>query len=380
MEINSKLTRTRVAWGILGVLLAVWGGSYVFRSCTTPPLPATQFFDSSALKATAILPALESEAPAGKNLVWCASFLCGWKALENDLAKGPIALEGSPAMLAALQNAADPRPSVPEESLYVAAGWNDKGIVERVTAELAAKFPGKAAPTFPGITPTSFVAYAYLEARVKFALPYFQSRGPLEFTDGHGVKTKVRSFGIRGEDDYAYEDLRRQAGVLYASKRWSPKPFECVVDLDRESQPNQVIVAMLNTGRTLSEKLAAVEEKIAAAEEEEGEGNGYGLGPTDVLLVPDIAWSISHHHAELEGRRVENGPLKGQRLDVVQQDIQFRLDRSGAEVRSEWKSYCMPIATFYVLNRPFLVCMRKRGAKTPFFALWVDNAELLNKW
>jgi hypothetical protein len=30
--------------------------------------------------------------------------------------------------------------------------------------------------------------------------------------------------------------------------------------------------------------------------------------------------------------------------------------------------------------RPFLVYMKNRETNTPYFALWVDNAELLDKW
>ena len=40
---------------------------------------------------------------------------------------------------------------------------------------------------------------------------------------------------------------------------------------------------------------------------------------------------------------------------------------------------CMPIPAYYFFNKPFLVYMKKRGAKHPFFVMWVDNAELLEK-
>ena len=65
---------------------------------------------------------------------------------------------------------------------------------------------------------------------------------------------------------------------------------------------------------------------------------------------------------------------------MAQQDILFRLDRSGAELKSEAKMYALGGATHFVVDRPFLIYMCQRGAKTPYFALWVDNAELLNRW
>jgi hypothetical protein len=105
--------------------------------------------------------------------------------------------------------------------------------------------------------------------------------------------------------------------------------------------------------------------------------NRDGLGSRDVLLVPDIFWRISHHFSELEGRRIQNAALKGQRLDVAQQDLVFRLDRGGAELRVESKMYAKPVPTAYVFDRPFLIYLKKRGAARPYFVMWVDSAELL---
>jgi len=56
------------------------------------------------------------------------------------------------------------------------------------------------------------------------------------------------------------------------------------------------------------------------------------------------------------------------------------LDRSGAALKSESKMYSVPIPTYFVLDRPFLIYMKKRDATAPYFVMWVDNAELLTHW
>ena len=38
-----------------------------------------------------------------------------------------------------------------------------------------------------------------------------------------------------------------------------------------------------------------------------------------------------------------------------------------------------PGASYFFFNRPFLVILQKRNGKRPFFVMWVDNAELLDK-
>ena len=372
--------------GLTAIAAAVGAGLLLCCRPAKPVLFVEPVFagDSRELKATRVAPTLEAPIRKGTNTIWCASFLAAWKSLETDIANEPVTLQGAPGVALSLDRAPDPRPSIPEESLYVAAGWNDNGITDQIRKGLARKFPAKAQPTFPGILPDSFVAYAYLEASVNFATPYFQSKSPLVFTDRAGKKTELNSFGIRSEDDYAYWELREQPQVLFVATDDDFKLTQCAVDLDRTSQPNQIVLAIVEPKSTLSEVLADIAEKIDAADRKAKSDlhptHDDGLGPNDVLLVPDVVWRITHRFTELEGRKFANAKLNGRRIDVAQQDIQFSLNRGGAELKSEAKLFVAPVPTYYVFDRPFILYMKKRGAKTPYFVMWIENAELLNKW
>jgi hypothetical protein len=123
--------------------------------------------------------------------------------------------------------------------------------------------------------------------------------------------------------------------------------------------------------------LADVDKKMAQPARE----NSSSLGPIDSLLIPMMHWRVSHRFKELEGKDKPflNPTLNGLFLDTALQTIQFRLDRSGAELASESKDYCKPAATFFDFNRPFLIIMKRRGGGNPFFVMWVDNAELLQE-
>ncbi|MBN1942302.1 MAG: hypothetical protein JW849_03310 [Phycisphaerae bacterium] len=344
--------------------------------------------ESSDLKKTVIVPTLDSPVEKNQNVIWCSSFLAAWKELKDEIARGDIVLEGKPAAAALLNRADDPREHVPEGLLYVAVGWNQKGIIERIQKELKAAFPAKPAPTFPDITEDSFVAYSYLEANVKFKIPYFQNRKPLKFTDSKGQETNVASFGIRPEDDYAYYKLRSQPRILFQKGRIGEanyNDFEFAVDLCANSSPSQIIVARIKREPTLAAALERIANEEKIHQQRKKQDPDYveyleSIGPNDVLLVPDLFWRISHRFKDMEGKDFLNANLKGQRLDVAQQDILFRLDRSGAEVKSESKMYCKPIATNFILDRPFFICMKKRGETMPYFVMWVDNAELLTPW
>lgn len=337
--------------------------------------------------ATEVVPTLDCSIPKGKNVVWCASFLAGWKSLAEKMAEEPLSLAGAERTVASLNNAPDPRAFIPEAALYATAGWKQRGIIEQIHSELAQKFPHKQPPAFPGAAPDSFVAYAYLEANVKFSLPYFQSGEPLAFIDSAGKSTPVCSFGIRPEDEFSYKRLRGQARLLFRKGLdfEHVHNMEFAIDLCRYSSPSQIVVARIPSEPTLAAAIARVKNECAASEtrkENQPRHAPYlrSIGPSDVLLVPDLLWQLSHHFSELEGGRFLNSKLPGQRLDIAQQDILFRLDRSGADLKSESQFVSFGGSSHFLFDRPFLIYMCQRGSKEPYFALWIDNAELLTKW
>ncbi len=358
---------------------AVAAGYFVWRGRDKPPPPPAMVFDgdSRPLKSTRVLATLDDPIEDGMNAVWCASFLAAWKTMEADLAGGPVSLKGSPETFLALNMAADPRPDIPTDCLYAAAGWNRDGIIEKIAIDMAGKFPTKAKPDFPNITPESFIAYAYLEANVKFALPYVQSPFPFVFVDDSRRISELSSFGFKSTDVTAFPGLAGQPSVLFASRTGDGLLKEYIVDLDRTSNPNQVILSVIEPKLTLAEMLADGDRKIAAWENRD---DAEEPRPIDSLRVPDMFWRIRHRFEEIEGREFTNAKLMGQRIDIARQDIEFRLNRQGAELKAEAKFYEANISNDYVFNRPFLLITKKRGAKTPYFVMWIANAELLCKW
>ncbi len=356
-------------------------------------IPMTFEGPSTGLNATEIVPTLDSPLSENRNVIWCVSFVSAWKALSEDLAKGAVRLDGEPPAADLLNQAADPRSDVPEGTMYVATGWNHEGVIDRIRDDLKTAFPGKSMPEFPDILDNSFVAYAYIEANIKFNPPYRQSDDPLIFTDSLRNQTKVNSFGIRPKDYDSLTRLRKQPRILFMkggdsmvvhSEESTPLPFEFALDLCADSSPSQIIVAVIERKPTLAAALERIENEIAGygqAQDSQYPRMQKELGVSDVLLVPDIAWQIAHRFAELEEREFLNPGLEGQRLDVAQQDIFFRLSRSGAELWSEVRMYYKSVGkNEFILDRPFLVYMRKRGETNPYFVMWVDNAELLSTW
>ena len=335
--------------------------------------------DSTSLRDTVIVPTLDTPVAAGKNVIWCSSFQIAWDRLKNDVVKAPVQVKGAETVAKRLNEAPQSEKDLMPESYYAAAGYINKGIADQVRSAMAQKFPAVAPPQF-NAPPEAVVAYAYMAADVKFTIPFFENRKELVFKSSTGEGTAVSSFGVRAEDDYAYYQLRKQVGLLYSKYRENaPRGLEeFVVDPCRDSSPNQVLLACIKPEATLRETVAALEQRLASST---GDRHRETLGPNDVILVPNVLWEITHHFRELEGKDklLSNPGFEGLYLDTALQAIHFRLDRCGAELASEAKVLYMPIPTYYVFDRPFLIYMKRRDAKEPFFVMWVANAELLSK-
>ncbi len=361
------------------VLVAVGVGWWVVstrgRAYTAPP-PA---FDgpSDQLTQTVIVPTLDTSIPDGKSVVWCASFQLAWNRLRDDVTKGPGRLAGGQAVADRLNRGDQTEADIDPADVYAAAGLTGDGIEDRIRTEMARRFPNVPPPDLG--TGNAAVAYSYLAAACQFDLPFFDNDDPLEFTDAAGKRTPVNSFGIRKKDDYAYNRLRAQVHVLHSAKepnREEDGVPEFILDLCRTSRPYQVVIARVDRKPSLAETLADVRRKIAQQQADAWLSN---LRPRDVVLVPNISFRVTHRFREVEGKPIQNPALNGLHIDTAMQTVQFRLDRSGAEVRAESKAYVKPSARYFLANRPFLVYLAKRDGGNPFFAMWVETAELLER-
>ncbi len=131
---------------------------------------------------------------------------------------------------------------------------------------------------------------------------------------------------------------------------------------------------MLERRPTLAQTVAYLEEKI-----KQGDIASH-LEDEDVLLVPNMSWSMDHYFRELEGKQLLNPNFAGMHIGAARQTMEFRLDRRGVGLASEAVIPVFDGGTRALLfDHPFLLYLKKRGAQHPFFVMWVDNAELMNK-
>jgi hypothetical protein len=360
----------------LVVVGAVAGGVWWFAGEVSgpPPLDTGTFAvdgNSDALKSTLIVPTLDTPTEPGNNVVWCSSFVLAWKQLEKKVTNGPVTLAGNPPAGQRLNVDPSDESDLPPGSVFADGGRAEDGIRERIRTGMAERFPGRPVPAFD-VPAGGAVAFAHLEVSSRFKYPYFDYEEPQEFTASDGSTAKVKAFGIRDNEAFMRGDvpkLRDQVAVLY--RQGEPgRPWQLVsfaLDLNGTSSRDQIIVARVDRMPTLAEQLADLNGKIAAhkrAEEHEKR-----VMDNDTVLVPNIGFRVTHRF-----REVEVDPVT-----AAFQVVQFRLNRSGADLKSEAGIVIKPTPLHYHFDRPFLVVMKRRDRERPYFVAWIDNAELLEK-
>ena len=345
-----------------------------------------------------VVPTADTTLPAGRNALWVATLEMAWHEL------GRVAFDGPPrsptgAEIVDRMNRA-PRVSVPPGSTFVRAARHTRAEMNRARGDLFRAFPGAIEPPF-GPPGPGYFSLAYLETGLTFARSFRVLDKGLAFRGTGSPAVRVEAFGIGEDDGGRLLDLRKQVAVLYDERDAPPPrltetgdlraaaldrqlmsealdaapsgPF--VLDLDRGSATNQVILARVDRKRSL----AATWDHVAHLIARPVRRKRAGLGRHDTLAVPRMAWELERRFPELEGQALTGRNGRRQSIDKAIQITKFRLDRKGVELAS------LALLTTrgahrsraYPFHEPFLVALRTRGGDLPYFLLWVEDPGLL---
>lgn len=315
------------------------------------------------LERTVVTAHLTERMEPGRNVLWCNTFQLAWNELCEFLGED-VRLEDGPPMVPILNEKLSTRADIDEESYVALAGTVGDDIIGRIERALDEKFEGLASPELvpdpEKLAPSGIVAQAYLFKNLEFADPFEPLERSGRFRDKH-----VRAFGIA---DHGRKTKRIGRQVLILDHA-SFKDF--VIELRTKSPEDRLILAKVPPKETLLETVRHV---LGRAEG----GRRERLVKGDSLVVPKINFDVTRRYTELIGSRVANRKGRGYPVVEAIQRARFRLDEKGALLTSEMHLFALCVVRHHlVFDRPFLVLMLREGREVPYFALWVDNAELL---
>jgi hypothetical protein len=341
--------------------------------------------DAKNLKATIVTAQLKEPMTRGKNILWCNTFQLAWNELCAYFGED-VRLKDEPPMVPVLNEKLSTKGDIDEASYVAMAGIVKDNIIEKIKKALEEKFKGQASPKLlpdpKSLGPTDIVAYAYLFKNLEFAVPFEDIEGGLNFGE-----SKVSAFGVK-EYSGANEEMGRQVLILdYADKN------DFVVEIRLESQSRDIglafgmdstaggatelpgdrlILAKVQAEKTLLETIDGVLKRVA--DRKPGR-----MGDHDCLKVPKMNFDLKRSYQEIIGKNLVNRKGAGYLIAEALQSVRFKLDEKGAMLKSEAlilaKNGHMPLEM--VFDKPFLVIMAKDRRRVPYFALWVDNPELL---
>jgi hypothetical protein len=351
------------------------------------PAVTTEAADSTATRC--IVPSLHVRHEAGRDLVWCASLDLAWRELETLVGR-PVTLRDADESARAVVQALERSPIRPEHvdpaSCLASAGRQTPEWLERLEAELALKFGGRAdAQLLPRQPEPDLVgAYAYLQRSWTFEVPFQRLRGWMSF---RGTRVDSFSLGSRFAQDDLYERRAEQALVHHHRFLVDPeadddggagevgRAEEFVVELVTDRPDDCLVLAGAEPRATLAETVSWA---LSCLRSDVAGDRRARLGREEKLAVPVVDFDLCRRYRELHGKRFGNPGFEAQGFGEVIERVRFKLDEGGAKLvsESEFRGLSLPPRTV-VFDAPFLVMALRRGAPVPFLALWIETPSLL---
>lgn len=341
-----------------------YGCYYNAASHDKPDLKAK----TSELESTIITPHLEQKIEEGKNVLWCGTFQLAWNEFCNLIGDSPT-VKPSSKMVDILNKRKTNKKDL-EEKDYVAMAGKGTGFLDKIFEEWERKFEGQAYPELLKKAqkgpPIIWITYAYLFKHLPFEHVFHRHYNKLNF------KGKlVDYFGV--PDDRETEDLRKLAEQVVILDYKNDDDF--IIELKTTEKNDRLILAKISPKETLEKTVKNVEKRIEKAKPAK-------LRDDEFVQVPVLNFDILREYNELIGDTIisKDKDIDATTIDIAAQSIRFRLDEKGAVLKSQaimiYSGISFDIRCFK-FDKPFLILLKRKDAKNPYFALWVGNSELL---
>lgn len=197
----------------------------------------------------------------------------------------------------------------------------------------------------------------------------------------------VPAFGCNASEFYEFE-LYKSINILYYKN-----DNDFAVRLNPKDTGHEILLYMPDKkGNDLQQMFYSLKEKAESAIKEKQSGEAswkYSIDMEgDELLITKFSFNIETNYGKLEGSEFM---MANERyvIEKVYQRIAFILDEEGAKVESEAimeatteempEPVEKPHAQKLHFNKPFLVLLKRKDSPNPYFAMWVDNTELMQK-
>lgn len=332
--------------------------------------------DSKDLKSTTITAQMEESIKSGRNLIFCSTFQLAWNELTGKIIKGDLHMVKEPPLVAILNKMRKiiTGKDLSEKSYLAMVGFGRDNIVGKINQALTRKFGKEAWLVKEKLNLDDILAYSFLMKNLKFKVMFDDSPAGMSFRPETGAGM-VKAFGIKSFDakDEKMQKLSKQVDVLY----YDGGKGEFAVRLNSESDGDELVLARINPGENL---MKTYQKAAGLSVNKAGK-----LVQNDILWIPEINFFIEHSYQELLNKKLLNKGFGDYFISKALQTTKFKLDKTGAYLKSKavivvTRSAARPRnVRRFIFNQPFLLYMKEKNAKNPYFVMWIDNPEVLVK-
>lgn len=304
----------------------------------------------SDYKNTQFIPTLENTISNDKNSIYCATLLFAWDEIRKEI-NSPLTISSEYRELNLL-NSSKSFLDVLKNNEYESSIEIDENLI---------------------------IAKAEFSKSLPFEFKLQSYTNKLVFDN-----QKVASFGINGYNDY--EQLKTIKIIYYKNDnnfiiKLLPKEREHEIILFKTSQSFYSIAEMTSEIKKLTE--------IGISEIKNDKINWkYYINEDDKIIIPKINFNIETNYKSLEGNNF-NAELQNYIVEKAWQRTAFILNESGAEIESEAEIEVAAVEEAVeiekrqpkklIFDKPFLILLKRKDAKNPYFGLWTTNTELMIK-
>ncbi|MBN2164130.1 MAG: hypothetical protein JXR25_03235 [Pontiellaceae bacterium] len=324
---------------------------------------------ASELQSSCVVPTLQETITSGTNLIWCAPFQLAWNEMTDLLGENIRFAENEPDCVAALNHRSVTGEFLDEETYLAFGGPYTESFADTINRSVTQKFGiGAFPPVAPPIDHTQqLAAFSYLSVNLPFQYAFERSNYPMIFNG-----TPVQSFTIPFSNgaNIRAERAKRQVAIMYPPDEEN----SFIVELISRKTDHHLLLAKIAPAETLEKTVKKTCVYVDTLERR-------ALDTNQGLEVPLFNFDITRDYSELTG-----SPLKLTRPDyadwqigTAQQNIRFQLDERGAVLKSNAFLVCFSCMATpdCIFDEPFLLMLRYKDNPMPYFAMWIDNAEIL---
>lgn len=291
-------------------------------------------------KETSFIPTLESDFDYNHNAIYAASLLMAWDELKNGLSEPIKSIE---SLQLTMINNSDSYQNV----------LSDKEFISEVE-----------------IYDTIIIAKAYFKKSLPFEIPLKRDDYPLNF-----YGDSVVSFGFYGYNNtaniaYYNDDNDFALRLLPANKEHE------IILLKTEFEQNTNLKIVIEN----------MTEEISDFRDRKNEKNfwRYYLNDEDRVRIPIIEFNIATNYDNIIGTYITTESRK-LLMEAAFQQTAFVLDEKGAEVESyaefatEELEEELPKPKKLYFDKSYVIMLKRKDNKFPYFAMYVTNSELMIK-